>query len=149
MSMESTDPATLAPRDLAVYVKRTPAAELRELMTGERRAAVLEEVFRRMPDVFRADRAGGLDAVIHWVIGDLPGGGADRYQLVIADGVCRVSPQPDREPRLTLTIGAVDFLMVVTGNAHPVVLVMKGRLRTKGDVALTAKFPGLFDVPKV
>ncbi|WP_422739193.1 SCP2 sterol-binding domain-containing protein [Micromonospora sp. WMMD729] len=149
MSMSDTDPVALAPRDLAILVKRTPLPEVRALMSGERRDALLREVFRRMPDVFRADRAEGLDAVIHWVIGDRPDGGADRYQLEIADGVCQVSPVADREPRLTLTIGGADFLLVVTGNAHPVVLTMKGRLRTRGDLALIAKFPSLFDVPKV
>ncbi|MFG1651594.1 SCP2 sterol-binding domain-containing protein [Micromonospora sp. NPDC049275] len=149
MTTDNADPATLAPRDLAIFVKRTPLPDVRALMSGERRDALLREVFRRMPDVFRADRAAGLDAVIHWVIGDRPDGGADRYQLEIADGRCRVSPVADREAKLTLTIGGADFLLVVTGNAHPVVLTMKGRLRTRGDLALIAKFPSLFDVPKV
>ncbi|MEV8513808.1 SCP2 sterol-binding domain-containing protein [Dactylosporangium sp. NPDC051484] len=149
MSIHDANPAATEPGDFARLVKRTPVEDLRNLMTGERRCAVLDELFRRMPDVFRADRASSLDAVIHWVIGDRPDGGTDRYELTISNGVCRVSPAPTREPRLTLTIGAVDFLHVVTGNAHPVILVMKGKLHTKGDMVLTAKFPSLFDVPKV
>ena len=44
-------------------------------------------------------------------------------------------------------MSAVDFLNLTTGNAHPVLLVMRGRLKTKGDVVLTAKFPTLFDIP--
>ena len=148
MSVDDGNPATMDPLEFARLVKRTSTAELLELMTGERRTAVLDELFRRMPDVFRADRAGSLEAVIHWVVGDRPDGVGDRYELSIADGTCRLSDVPAREPRLTLAIGAVDFLHLVTGNAHPVVLVMKGKLRTKGDVALTAKFPSLFDVPK-
>jgi putative sterol carrier protein len=86
--------------------------------------------------------------VIHWRIGDRLDGGVDVYELVISDGACRLSPRPEGEPNLTLSLGAVDFLNVVTGNAHPVLLVMRGKLKTKGDLGLTAKFPNLFDVPK-
>jgi putative sterol carrier protein len=148
MSAPEVNPAMMDPLEFARLVKATPKAELRQLMCGDQRQAVLDELFRRMPGVFRADRAGSLDAVVHWVIGDRPDGGADTYELVIANGTCQVSPRPERSPKLTLTIGAVDFLAVVTGNAHPVALVMKGRLKTKGDLGLTAKFPTLFEVPK-
>jgi hypothetical protein len=143
------NPAAMDPLDFARFVKRTPAEELLRLMRGERRAAVLDEVFRRMPGVFRADRAGTLDAIVHWRVGDRPDGGNDVYELAIADGACVVSPAPTAEPKLTLTLGAVDFLRLVTGNVHAVVLVMRGRLRTTGNVALTARFPSLFDVPRV
>ena len=148
MSLQDADPTTMEPLDFARLVKQAPAAQLHDLMTGPRRTAVLDELVRRMPEAFRADRAGPLEAVIHWVVTDRPDGGADRYELVITAGRCRVSPEPAGEPRLTLTTGGVDFLQLITGNAHPVVLVMKGRLRTRGDVALTAKFPKLFDPPK-
>jgi len=101
-----------------------------------------------MPEVFRADRAGGLDAVIHWRVGDRPDGGVDAYEMVIRGGTCAVSPGGGREPNLTLSLGGVDFLNLVTGNAHAVALVMRGKLKTKGELALTAKFPTLFDPPK-
>ena len=146
MPIDQGNPAMLAPAEFARFVERTAAPDLLDLMRGARRSEVLAEVFRRMPNVFRADRAGDLDAVIHYVIGDRPDGGADVYELVISGGACAVSPAPGGAPRLTLTLGAVDFLRLVTGNVHPVVLVMRGRLRTKGDVGLTAKFPSLFDV---
>ncbi|MET7426933.1 SCP2 sterol-binding domain-containing protein [Dactylosporangium sp. NPDC005555] len=148
MSVNDADPATMDPREFARLVKKTPARELRQMMHSERRTAVLDELFVRMPGVFRADRAGAMNAVIHWVVGDRPDGGADTYELVIAGGRCELSPEPRREPKLTLTLGAVDFLNLVTGNAHPVVLVMRGKLKTTGDLALTAKFPNLFDIPK-
>lgn len=143
------DPAVMDPVEFARGVRDTPAEALRALMRGDRRTPILAELFRRMPDVFRADRAGSLDAVVHWKVGDRPDGGVDTYQVVIADGVCEVSAVPDREPRLTLALGGVDFLNLVTGNAHAVALVMRGKLKTKGDLGLTARFPSLFDVPRV
>ncbi|GAA4690357.1 SCP2 sterol-binding domain-containing protein [Phytohabitans rumicis] len=149
MPIEDLDPAKLDARELALLVKATPAGELRGLMTGSRRSAVLDTVVGRMPGVFRGDRAGAMSAVVHWRIGDGPGGGVDVYEIVIEGGTCALSAAPRRQPKLTLTIGAVDFLRMVTGNAHPIALAMKGKLKTKGDLALTAKFPQLFDIPRV
>lgn len=135
-------------REFSRLVRDTPAAELRQLVHSAERTPVLDDLLNRMPGVFRADRAGALNAVIHWRIGDRPDGAYDIYELVIAGGSCVLSARPERSPALTLTVGAVEFLKIVTGNAHPVSLVMRGKLRTKGDLALTAKFPTLFDPPK-
>jgi hypothetical protein len=142
------NPAEMDPLTFARLVKGASAHELQQLMRGERRQAVLDELLRQMPGAFRADKAGSLDAVVHWNIADRLDGGSDVYELVISRGTCRLSPSPQHEPQLTLSIGAVDFLRVVTGNAHPVALVMKGRLRTKGELGLIAKFPTLFAVPR-
>jgi putative sterol carrier protein len=143
------NPATLDPREFARLVKRTPADELQRLMAGGQRAEVLDEIFARMPGVFRADKAGSTEAVVHWRIDGRPDGGQDTYELVIAGGTCAVSPRPQRTPRLALSIGAVDFLRVVTGNANPMTLFLRGRMKAKGDLGLATKFPGLFEVPKV
>jgi putative sterol carrier protein len=129
-------------------VKQTPGSELQLLMTGERRTAILAELVRRMPDVFRTDRASGISAVVHWRVGGRADGGYDTYELHIDSGKCTVADSPTSEPRLVLTISGVDFLRMVTGNAHAVSLVMRGKLKSKGDVALTAKFPTLFDTPR-
>ena len=148
MSVEDTDPTTMTPLELARFVKRTPGKELRRIMHGERRAAILKEIFTRMPDVFRADRAGSLNAIVHWRVGDRPDGGAELYEMAIADGRCVVAEEAARVPNLTLSLGAVDFLNLVTGNAHAVGLVMRGKLKTKGDLGLTAMSPTLFEPPK-
>jgi hypothetical protein len=148
MSVNEADPATMAPREFSRLVKKTPADELRRLMHGERREPILHELFVQMPGVFRRERAGSINAVIHWNIGDRPDGGSDVYELVISGGSCRLSTRPERQPNLTLSLGGVDFLNLVTGNAHAVMLVMRGKLKTKGDAGLVAKFPSLFDVPK-
>lgn len=149
MSVNQDNPAALGPYGFGRFVKEASSAELEALMSGERRTEVLDEVFRRMPEVFRADRAAGLRAVVHWTVGDRADGGTDRYELVIADGTCAVSPMLFETPQMTLTLGAVDFLRLVTGNVHAVMLIMRGRLRYAGELALIAKFPSLFDPPKV
>jgi putative sterol carrier protein len=117
-------------------------------MRGEQRAKVLDEIFGRMPGQFRADRAGSTNAVIHWNVGDRADGGADTYELVIANGACTLSPEPANEPKLSLTVGALDFLKVVSGNGNPVMLFMTGKLKAKGDLGLAANIANLFDIPK-
>ncbi|MFI5845712.1 SCP2 sterol-binding domain-containing protein [Catenuloplanes sp. NPDC051500] len=149
MSVDQGNPAALGPYGFGRFVKAASTAELEALMDGARRTEVLDEVFRRMPEVFRADRAAGLRAVVHWSIGGRTDGGFDYYELVIANGTCTVSPARIGTPQLTLRLGAVDFLRLVTGNVHAVLLIMRGRLRTAGELALTTKFPSLFDPPKV
>ena len=101
-----------------------------------------------MPQLFRADRAGSTSAVIHWNITDAPGGGVDTYELVIAGGACTLSPTPENDPKLSLTLGPVDFLKVVSGNGNPVMMFMTGKLKAKGDLGLAANIANLFDMPK-
>ncbi|GIM81748.1 SCP2 sterol-binding domain-containing protein [Salinispora arenicola] len=148
MSSPWADPVTMDPREFARHVRAMSTDELETLMRGPRRRHVLDELLRRMPSALRRDRAKSIDAVVHWQIGDRPDGGTDRYQMVIAKGECELSSACDRAPALTLTLSGADFVRLVTGNVHAVMLVMKGRLATKGDLRLTAKFPNLFDIPK-
>ncbi len=149
--MSEFDPATfgtVGPKEFAQLVKSTPADQLKAAMQGEHRGAILDEIFGRMPGLFRPDRAGGTNAVVHWVVGDRPDGGADTYELVIANGTCTLSPKPENDPKLSLNLGAVDFLKVVSGNANPVMLFMTGKLKAKGDLGLAANIANLFDIPK-
>jgi hypothetical protein len=148
MSVNVPNPATMDPEEFAQLVKKTPADGLKQVMQSERRTAILDEIFGRIVTLFRPDRAGSTDAVIHWVVGDRPDGGADTYELVIADGTCQLSPKPEHEPKLAVTLGSVDLLKVATGNANAVALFMTGKLKAKGDLALAANIPNLFDIPK-
>lgn len=148
MLADDMNPATLTEKELARLVKQTPADHLKRLMQGNHRKAVLDKIFERMPDVFRPEKARGMTAVVHWRIGDRPDGGTDTYELAISDGACQVSAAPKHEPKLALTISAVDFLKVVTGNANPMTLFLRGRMKAKGDLGLATRFPNLFDIPK-
>ncbi|HEY8451282.1 MAG: SCP2 sterol-binding domain-containing protein [Micromonosporaceae bacterium] len=149
--MTDFNPSTirsLSPADFAKLVKATPDATMAEVMAGEHRRSILDEIFSRFPDLFRADKAGGTSAVIHWVIGGGPDGGSDTYQVVIENGTCTTSSVADREPRLTITLGAVEFLKVISGNANPMMMFMSGKLKAKGDLALAANIPNYFNLPK-
>jgi putative sterol carrier protein len=149
--MTDFDPATFSAVDakqFAQLVKSTPDAKLGEVMKSDVRGKVLGEVFARMPSLFRADRAGSTNAVIHWNITDRPDGGVDTYEVVIEDATCRVSETPQRDPKLSLTMGPVEFLKIVSGGGNPVMMFMTGKLKAKGDLGLAANIANLFDMPK-
>jgi putative sterol carrier protein len=143
-----SDFASVDEKQFAKIVKSAPADQLKEVMRSDQRKKVLDEIFDRMPKLFRPDRAGSTNAVVQWIIGDRPDGGSDTYELVIANGTCTLSPEPSPDPKLALTMGAVDFLKVVSGNGNPVMMFMTGKLKAKGDLGLAANIANLFDIPK-
>ncbi len=150
--MTDFDPASFASADsqqLAQLVKSTPDKKLAEVMRGDLRGKILGEVFGRMPSLFRADRAGSTNAVVHWTITGRPDGGADTYEVVIENGTCQVTETPARDPKLALTVGPVEFLKIVSGGGNPVMMFMTGKLKAKGDLALAANVANFFDRPKV
>jgi putative sterol carrier protein len=143
-----SDFSAVDPKQFANMVKSASSAELNDFMSGEQRGKVLDEIFGRFPAQFRADRAGNTSAVIHWNITGRADGGTDTYEVVIADGACTVSPAVAAEPKLAVTIGGVDFLNLIAGNANPMMMFMTGKLKAKGDLGLAANLANLFDLPK-
>jgi putative sterol carrier protein len=143
-----SDLASIEPAEFTRLVKSTPDARLAEAMAGEQRTGILDGIFDRFPKQFRADRAGSTSAVIHWVIGGRGDGGSDTYQAVIENGTCTTSSTADRDPRLIISLGAVDFLKLVTGAGNPMMMFMSGKLKAKGDLGLAANIGNLFDLPR-
>ena len=140
--------ASIGPKEFAQLVKSTPDSKIAEVMAGESRTKILDEVFNRMPSLFRPEKAGSTTAVIHWVITGGAGGANDTYETVIENGACTVTNQPVRDPKLTMTMDAVTFLKTVSGDANPMMLFMTGKVKAKGDLGLAANVAKLFDIPK-
>jgi putative sterol carrier protein len=139
--------ASIGPKEFAQLVKATPDSQLAEVMSGEARTKILDEVFHRMPTLFRAEKAGSTSAVIHWIITG-GAGGSDTYETVIENGTCTVTNQAAREPKLAMTMDPVVFLKVVSGDGNPMMMFMTGKIKAKGDLGLAANVAKLFDIPK-
>ncbi len=149
--MTDFDPANfanLSPKEFAQLVKSTPDDKIAKVMSGDQRGKILNEIFERMPSLFRADRAGATNAVIHWGITGRADGGTDTYEIVIENGTCAVSSTPSRDPKLSLTMGPLDFMKIISGGGNPVMMFMTGKLKAKGDLGLAANIANLFDIPK-
>ena len=140
--------ATIGPKEFAALVKATPDSKIAEVMGSDSRSKILDEVFNRMPTLFRPEKAGSTTAVIHWVITGGAGGASDTYETVIENGACAVTQQPAREPKLAMTMDPVTFLKVVSGDGNPMMLFMTGKVKAKGDLGLAANVAKLFDIPK-
>jgi putative sterol carrier protein len=140
--------ASIEPKEFAQLVKSTPDSKITEVMAGDDRNKILDEVFDRMPTLFRADRAGNTQAVIHWLITGGSGGSSDTYETVIENGACTVTNQPARDPKLSMTMDPVTFLKVVSGDGNPMMMFMTGKIKAKGDLGLAAQVAKLFDIPK-
>ena len=140
--------ASSEPKEFAQLVKSTPDSKIAEVMASEGRGKILDGVFERMPTLFRADRAGSTQAVIHWNITGGTGGSSDTYETVIENGACTVTNQPVRDPKLAMSMDPVTFLKVVSGDGNPMMMFMTGKIKAKGDLGLAAQVAKLFDIPK-
>ena len=140
--------SSIGPKEFAQLVKSTPDAKIAEVMASDARTKILDEVFNRMPSLFRADKAGSTSAVIHWIITGGADGAGDTYETVIENGACTVTNQPVRDPKLAMTMDAVTFLKTVAGDGNPMMLFMTGKIKAKGDLSLAASIAKLFDIPK-
>ena len=140
--------ASIGPKEFAQLVKATPDSKVAEVMGGETRTKILDEVFNRMPSLFRAEKAGNTSAVIHWIITGGAGGASDTYETVIEGGACTVTNQATRDPKLAMTMDPVTFLKVVSGDGNPMMMFMTGKIKAKGDLGLAAQVAKLFDIPK-
>ena len=140
--------ASIGPKEFAQLVKTTPDSQIAEVMAGDSRGKILDEVFNRMPQLFRPEKAGNTSAVIHWIITGGAGGASDTYETVIENGACTVTNQPVRDPKLAMTMDPVTFLKVVSGDGNPMMMFMTGKVKAKGDLGLAATIAKLFDIPR-
>ena len=142
------DPASVDPAAFAKAVADTPDDQLAAGMADEQvRALVLDGIFSQMAEHVDAEKAGDTDAVLEWRILDKPGGGYDRYQVVVKDGSCAVEKDGDHSPRVTFKLKPVDFLKLVTGNAAGPMMFMTGKLKIDGDLMFAATVQSLFRIP--
>ena len=142
------DPAAVDPAAFAKAVAETPEAELEAGMADAQvRDVVLDGIFSQMETHFDGAKAGDTEAVIEWRILDRPGGGEDRYQVIVTGGTCSVEKDGGNAPRVTFLLKPVDILKLVTGNAAGPMMFMTGKLRIEGDLMFAAGVQSLFRLP--
>ena len=87
-------------------------------------------------------------ATTHWTLTGRPDGGSDEWTVRVADGVCTVVPGHDGDATLGLTMGPVEFIKLITKTGNPVMMLMTGKIKIKGDMSLAANVGSLFEVPR-
>jgi putative sterol carrier protein len=140
--------AAVEPADFIRIVKGMSDKDVSKVMESGNREPIIAAIFSRMPELFRADRAGSTTATTHWSITGRPDGGADEWTVRFADGTCTTLPGHDGDSTLALTMSPVDFTKVITKSGNPVMMFMTGKIKAKGDLGLAANIANFFDVPK-
>jgi len=136
--------------DFAKLVANASDDQLAEIVNGPGRRQVLDEIFGRMAAHVEPARAQDTNAVVHFKILDRPeelGGGYDHYEVIFEDGRCTASDQVEREPQVTIRVGAVQFLKLAANQASGPTLFLTGKLRLEGDVMLASRLTGFFRIP--
>lgn len=142
------DLSALGPEQFARLISRASPEQISDVMARPELAErILDEVFRRMGEHYKSDKAKSTEAVVRWRIGD----GTDeplRYECVLSGGTCTVSKQPEHEPRATIMLAPAEFIKLASGNASAPMLFMTGKLKVAGDVGFAAGLTKLFQIPK-
>jgi len=141
--------AAVEPGDFIRIVKEMSDKDVKEVMESDNRGAIVDAIFRRMPELFRPDRAGSTTATTHWSITGRPDGAADEWTVRFADGTCTSVPGHDGDSTLSLSMSPVDFTKVITKSGNPVMMFMTGKIKAKGDLGLAADIANFFDIPRV
>jgi putative sterol carrier protein len=155
---ESADPSTdggsappLGAVDAAEFARMIALAtdeQIAQGINGPQRKMVLDEIFYRMAEHVDPVKAKDAEAVVHWKILDRPDGGYDHYEVVLKDGRCTVTDSPEAEARVTMRVGPVDFLKLVSGKSPGPVMFMTGKLRIEGDLLFASQMTSLFRIPR-
>jgi putative sterol carrier protein len=140
--------ATIAPAELAKLVKDTPDKDLREIMAGDLRVPNLDAIFGRFPQLFHPEKAKDASAQVNFKITGGPGDSSDTYGVIVKDGACTVEKEPESEPTTSLMLGPVEFFKLITGNGNPVMMVMSGKVKARGDLGVAMAFSNWFDISK-
>ena len=99
----------------------------------------VEDLMKKMPDAFLAEKAEGVDAVIQFHLGE----GGD-WVCTIRDQACTAEPGTTDDPNLTLTAEAGDYIDMITGELNPMTAIATKKVVLKGDLNLAMKYMNLF-----
>jgi putative sterol carrier protein len=137
----------LGPVEFVALLTSASDREVADVMAGPTRMSVIDSIFEHMPRMFRSDRAGDLRATTHWTITGkrVPD---DEWTVRVGDGQASAARGHDGNPAVSLSMGPVEFIKLITKTGNPVMMVMMGKIKIKGDMSLAANIGSLFDVPK-
>jgi 3-hydroxybutyryl-CoA dehydratase len=112
--------------------------------SGEERNMALttvKEVFEKMPQVFSAANAAGVNTIFQFHITGDQGGD---WNVIVKDQACQVSEGVHDSPSVTLTMAAEDWLAICNGTLNGMTAFMTGKLKATGDIMAAQRIGSLF-----
>ena len=101
----------------------------------------VQDVFKKMPEVFDADAAQGLDAVFQF---EITGDNGGNWSVAVKDGTCEISEGSHDSPSVTLTMSAETWLGMVNKEINGKQAFMGGQLKASGNIMLAQSIQQLF-----
>jgi SCP-2 sterol transfer family protein len=150
ITIAEADLAQFDPQQFAELIANASDEQISEVIHGPLRPLVLDQIFTRMADHVEPSQIQNLDAVVHFKILDRPaehGGGYDHYEVIFAEGTCRASDNPERDPKVTIKVSGVHFLKLAANKASGPTLFLTGKLKLEGDVMLASRLTSFFRIP--
>ena len=100
------------------------------------------KLFKEMPNVFNAEKAGDMDATVQF---DLSGEGGGQWFVTISGGTCKVEEGTIEEPTSTIRMDATDYGDMIAGRLDPMTAFIQQKVKVEGDLNTVMKFQTLFD----
>ena len=139
---------TMSSAEFVGLIKSMSDDEIRDDLAGEHRGPLLDAIFARFPHQFRPDKAGDRTATIDFRVTGGPGDTSDTYAVVVDNGTCTVEKGGAQAPDLSLMLGPVEFLKLITGTGNPAMMFMMGKVKARGDLGLASGLGNWFEAPK-
>ncbi len=95
------------------------------------------EMIKSMPNTFKPEVAGDLEATVQYNI-------SKPMYHIIKDKTVSVHEGDAEEPTLEITISDENFVKLFEGSLNPMTAFMMGKLKIKGDVMLAQRLASLF-----
>jgi len=101
----------------------------------------VKEVFEKMPQVFNANAAKGLNVVFQF---DITGDNGGNWNVAVKDGACQVNEGTHASPSVKLTLSGDTWLGIVNKQTNGMQAFMTGKLKASGDIMLAQRIEQLF-----
>jgi hypothetical protein len=145
--VNENDDVLIPPEEFASLVREASDEQIAHGLEVNREL-ILSGIFQSMPSRVNRDRVPAGQFVSEWRITGREDGGVDRWQIVLTEGECQIVRDGKFAPQVTFTLGPVDFVKLVTGNASGPRLFFFGRIKVEGDLLSAARYTNYFRTPR-
>jgi putative sterol carrier protein len=101
----------------------------------------VSEIFDKLPSIFNAEVAKGMDAIFQY---DISGDQGGAWNVIVKDGKCEVHQGIHPSPTVTMKMDVPTYLAIASKELNGMQAFMTGKLKISGNVMLAQKFPQIF-----
>jgi putative sterol carrier protein len=111
-------------------------------MTQPQLPSTLKEGFTRMPEVFRAERAAGVNTVIQFKV---TGAEVGNWIITVKDGACTVAEGEAPSPNVTINTPSDVWLKILRRELDGATAFMSGQFTFTGDMGILMQMGSWFE----